>query len=102
MAFSPWQALLMRLDADAAVLMLKSPWYRITDLDLRDRRSPARARWARVAADHARPSARGAQRMTGFRNIALAPAGIAGTLLTGIARCKADVLPEFGQSGGRN
>jgi hypothetical protein len=39
--------------------------------------------------------------MTGFRNIALAPAGIAGTLLTGIARCKADVLPEFGQSGGR-
>jgi hypothetical protein len=39
--------------------------------------------------------------MTGFRNIALAPACIAGTLLTGIARCKADVLPELGQSGGR-
>jgi hypothetical protein len=39
--------------------------------------------------------------MTGFRNIAPAPAGIAGTLLTGIPRCKANVLPEFGQSGGR-
>jgi len=37
--------------------------------------------------------------MTGFRDMAPASAGIAGTLLTGIARRKADVLPAFGQSG---
>jgi hypothetical protein len=38
--------------------------------------------------------------MTGLRCIALRPGGKAYIALTGMARCKADVSAEFGQSSG--